>query len=118
MQQASDWPRRPRFFSAYDVRMAERTFRDFAGAVMAGKNEEASAVLGELLALDDDTASRATQHFDSGMRGGGPDFMAKAMALRTAVGSRDQDQVRSILADCFGLAAADLDGATRALLKS
>jgi hypothetical protein len=51
------------------------------------------------------------------MRTGGPDFMAKAMALRTAVGARDHDQVRGILADCFGLAAADLDGATAALLK-
>ena len=97
--------------------MTERTFRDFAGAVMAGKSEEASAVLGELLALDDDTASRATQHFDSGMRGAGPDFMAKAMALRTAVAARDQDQVRDILADCFGLDGADLEGATAALLK-
>ena len=97
--------------------MGERTFRDFAGAVMAGKSEEAAAVLGELLALDDETASRATQHFDSGMRGGGPDFMAKAMALRTAVGARDQEQVRTILADCFGLAGADLDAATAALLK-
>jgi hypothetical protein len=85
--------------------------------VMAGKNEEAAAVLGELLALDDDTATRATQHFDSGMRNGGPDFMAKAMALRTAVGARDQDRVRSILADCFALAGGDLDGATAALLK-
>lgn len=97
--------------------MAERTFRDFAGAVMAGKDEEASAVLGELLALDDETASRATQHFDTGMRSGGADFMAKAMALRTAVASRDQDQVRGILADCFGLAGGVLDGATASLLK-
>lgn len=97
--------------------MAERTFRDFAGAVMAGKDEEASAVLGELLALDDEAASRATRHFDSGMRGGGPDFMAKAMALRTAVGARDQEQVRGILGDCFGLAGAELDGATAALLR-
>jgi hypothetical protein len=97
--------------------MSERTFRDFAGAVMAGKSEEASAVLGELLALDDEEARRATTHFDSGMRGGGPDFMAKAMSLRTAVGSRDQEQVRDILAHCFGLSGGVLDGATAALLK-
>jgi hypothetical protein len=97
--------------------MAERTFRDFAGAVMAGKNEEAAAVLGELLALDDETATRATRHFDGGMRSGGPEFMAQAMALRTAVGARDEEQVRTILADCFALAGGDLDGATAALLK-
>ena len=98
--------------------MSVRTFRDFAGAVMAGKNEEASAVLGELLALDDEEAARATSHFDAGMRGGGPDFMAKAMALRSAVGARDEAQIRSILADCFGLAGAERDRATGALLAS
>lgn len=97
--------------------MAERSFRDFAGAVMAGKLEEAAAVLGELLALDDDDAARATAHFDAGMRAGGPDFMAKAMALRTAVGSRDQNRIRDILGDCFGLVGGSLDGATSALLR-
>jgi len=97
--------------------MAERTFRDFAGAVMAGKNEEATAVLGELLALDDEAAGAATAHFDSGMRGGGPEFMAKAMGLRTAVGARDESATRGILADCFGLTGAALDGATAALLR-
>jgi hypothetical protein len=97
--------------------MSERTFRDFAGAVMAGKNEEAAAVLGELLALDDEEATRATARFDSGMRSGGADFMAKAMSLRTAVGARDQELVRDILAHCFGLAGGVLDGATAALLK-
>lgn len=97
--------------------MAERSFRDFAGAVMAGKMEEATAVLGELLALDDEEAARATAHFDAGMRGGGPDFMARAMALRTAVGARDQSETRSILAACFGLAGGTLDGATSALLR-
>lgn len=97
--------------------MAERSFRDFAGAVMAGKLEEAGAVLGELLALDDDEAARATAQFDTGMRSGGPDFMARAMALRSAVGARDPDQVRGILADCFGLAGASLEGAVSALLR-
>ena len=97
--------------------MAERTFRDFAGAVMAGKQEEANAVLGELLALDDEDAASATAHFDAGMRAGGPDFMAKAMALRSAVGARDEAQVRAILADCFGLAGPALDGGTTALLR-
>lgn len=97
--------------------MAERNFRDFAGAVMAGRQEEATAVLGELLALDDEDAARATTHFDSGMRAGGPDFMAKAMALRSAVGARDEAQVRSILADCFGLTGPALDGGTASLLR-
>ena len=97
--------------------MGERSFRDFAGAVMAGKIEEAGAVLGELLALDDDEAARATARFDQGMRTGGPDFMAKAMALRTAVGARDQNQIRDILADCFGLTGGALDGATSALMR-
>lgn len=101
----------------YHSRMVERTFRDFAGAVMAGKLEEAGAVLGELLALDDDEAARATERFDAGMRTGGPDFMTKAMALRTAVGSRDETQIRTLLADCFGLAGGSLDGATSALLR-
>ena len=98
--------------------MAERTFRDFAGAVMAGRIEDASAVLGDLLALDDEQAARATAHFDAGMRGGGPEFMAKAMALRTAVGARDEAEVRSILAECFALGGAALDGSTSALLRS
>lgn len=97
--------------------MSERTFRDFAGAVMAGKSEEAAAVLGELLALDDEAAARATAHFDAGMRGGGPEFMGKAMALRTAVTSRDETQARAILADCFGLAGDALERATAALLR-
>ncbi|HEU5057550.1 MAG TPA: hypothetical protein VFU21_13545 [Kofleriaceae bacterium] len=97
--------------------MAQRTFRDFAGAVMAGKMEEAGVVLGELLALDDDEAARATAQFDAGMRTGGPEFMAKAMALRTAVGARDQTHIRGILADCFGLAGGSLDGAVSALLR-
>ena len=97
--------------------MAERTFRDFAGAVMAGRQEDATAVLGELLALGDEDAASATAHFDAGMRARGPDFMAKAMALRTAVGARDEEQVRSILADCFGLVGHALDGGTAALLR-
>jgi hypothetical protein len=97
--------------------MAERTFRDFAGAVMAGRSGEAAAVLGELLALDDEETARATAHFEAGMRGGGPEFMGKAMALRTAVTSRDETQTRAILADCFGLAGDPLERATAALLR-
>ena len=97
--------------------MAERSFRDFAGAVMAGKIEEAAVVLAELLALDDEAANRATSHFDDGMRTGGPEFMAKAMGLRTAVATRDESQIRGVLADCFGLAGPVLDGATAALLR-
>ena len=43
--------------------MADVTFRDFAGALMQGKRDDATAMLEPLLGLTGDAATRATDHF-------------------------------------------------------
>jgi hypothetical protein len=93
----------------------ELTFRDFAAAAMAGKQDDAARVLGELLALDAPAATAATARFSDQMKTGGQAFMMKAMGLRQAVGSPDDAALRAVLADCFGLDGAPLDGAVAAL---
>ncbi len=87
--------------------MAELTFRDFAGAVMQGDTARASTVLQELLALAPDAATAATAQFR--VRMADPTFMPKAMSLRTAVQSGSDQEISSLLGECFGL-----DGDTRA----
>ena len=96
--------------------MADPNFRDFAGAVMAGKSEEAAQVLAVLLDLDGDAARRATGFFDGEMKRGGQTFMMKALGLRTAVSSGDDGQIREVLAECFALEGPALERATARLL--
>jgi hypothetical protein len=79
----------------------ELTFRDFAGAIMQGDTVRASTVLKELLALTPDQATGGTAHFAA--RSKDPAFMMKAMSLRTAVTSGNDDEIAALIADCFGL---------------
>jgi hypothetical protein len=81
--------------------MAELTFRDFAGAVMRGDAGAATSVLQTLLGLPADAAQRATEHFRARMSD--PSFMPKAMGLRAALTSGSDDDITSLLGDCFGL---------------
>lgn len=90
--------------------MAELTFRDFAGAIMGGDAAGAARVLEQLLALDPAGAAGATAHFQQQMASG-PAFMGKAMGLRTAVTTGTDDEIRTLLADCFGLAEPALTSA-------
>src|SRR5262245_56932061 len=64
--------------------MAELTFRDFAGAIMQNDAGAAARVLEELLGLDAKAAAAAAAHFQAQMAQG-PQFMMKAMGLRTDV---------------------------------
>ncbi len=93
--------------------MAELTFRDFAGAIMRGDPSGAAAVLETLLGLSPERAGAATVHFRAGMTN--PAFMPKAMSLRTAVTSGSDQEIRTLLADCFGLAEPDQAAALAAL---
>jgi len=81
--------------------VAELTFRDFAGAIMAGDTVRASTVLQELLSLTPDQATASTAHFSA--RSKEPAFMMKAMGLRTAVTSGSDDEIGALLAECFAL---------------
>jgi hypothetical protein len=82
--------------------MQELTFRDFAGAIMGDDMPRAAEVLGALLGLDADASRSAALHFKSRMASD-PDFMMKAMGLRTAVTSGTDDDIAKLLGDCFGL---------------
>jgi len=95
--------------------MPEVTFRDFAAAVMQNDMAAAARVLETLLALDPARAAAAAAHFHDQMTGQGPAFMSKAMGLRTAVTSGRDEEMRPLLADCFGLAGDDLAAAMAAL---
>lgn len=81
--------------------MPEITFRDFAGAVMQGNRTAAVGILEQLLGLGTDDAGRATDHFTQQMKDAA--FLPKAMSLRAAVTSGSDDDIRSLLGDCFGL---------------
>ena len=96
------------------ARMAQLTFRDFAGAVMEGNSNRAAEVLQQLLGLDAPAATAAASHFQKSMAGD-PAFMGKAMGLRAAVtGGSDQD-IGALLGDCFGLTGASKEAAVAAL---
>jgi hypothetical protein len=99
------------------LRMADVTFRDFAGAIMKGDVDAAGAVLQQLLGLDATQARAAAQHFQAQSTAAGPAFMGKAMGLRTAVSSGSASEIGALLRDCFGLADAPLETATATLLR-
>lgn len=95
--------------------MADVTFRDFGGAVMAGDVDEAGNVLGELLGVAPAQALAAAKHFLAQMSAVGPTFMMKAMGLRTAVTSGTDAEIHALLGECFGLDEATSTAATAAL---
>jgi hypothetical protein len=97
-------------------RMAQFTFRDFAGAVMEGNSKRAAEVLEQLLGLDASAATAAASHFQARMTKD-PAFMGKAMGLRAAVTGGSDDDIGVLLGDCFGLAGATKDAAVAALRK-
>jgi hypothetical protein len=97
--------------------MSDVTFRDFAGAVMQGDIPRATQVLETLLALPPDQAQTATDFFRARATSGDPAFLPKAMQLRTAVTSGTDDEIFSILVECFGLTAAQRDAVISAVRK-
>lgn len=95
--------------------MADVTFRDFAAAIMKGDHDAARDVLVTLLALSPDSATTAAAYFRAQMSD--PAFMGKAMGLRAAVEGGNTDEIRDLLAQCFGLAGDDCTGAVAALQR-
>lgn len=93
--------------------MSDVTFRDFAGALMAGDRAKATSVLEELLGLTPETAKAASGYFESRMKD--PAFMPKAMGLRTAVTTGTDAEIGVLLEQCFGLHGPVLAGAVGAL---
>ncbi|HEY5923765.1 MAG TPA: hypothetical protein VIV11_18915 [Kofleriaceae bacterium] len=91
------------------------TFREFAGALMQGKRDEATAMLEPLLGLTGDAAAKASDYF--GERIKDPAFMMKAMGLRNAVQSGSDDDIGNVLVDCFGLDDTQRAGAVAAVRK-
>lgn len=71
---------------------------------MGGDQAQAASVLSTLLSLDAAASSAATAHFATQMSGD-PSFMMKAMSMRTAVESKNTDDVTLLLIDCFALTA-------------
>lgn len=95
---------------------AELSFRDFAGAIMQNNLDEGAEILAVLLGLDAAAAKAATAFFQRGMTSG-PDFMMKAMSMRTAVTSGDEAELLQLMTDCFDLhgdAAREAVAAVRA----
>jgi hypothetical protein len=97
-------------------RMAQLTFRDFAGAVMEGNSKRAGEVLEQLLGLDATAAAAAASHFQNRMAAD-PAFMGKAMGLRGAVTGGTDQEIGKLLEDCFALEGATTETAVRALRK-
>lgn len=80
----------------------ELTFRDFAGAIMGADLDRAGEVLEALLGVDAATGKSAATHFQTQMSAS-PDFMMKAMAMRTVVQGGDDAALEELLGECFGL---------------
>jgi hypothetical protein len=95
--------------------MADLTFRDFAGALMQGDRPCATTMLEQLLGLATPDASRATDYFGDRLKD--PAFMVKAMGLRNAVASGSDEDIASILGECFGLTEAQRPAAVAAVRK-
>ena len=97
-------------------RMAQLTFRDFAGAIMENNSKRAAEVLEQLLGLDAPLATAAASHFQSRMAAD-PAFMGKAMGLRAAVTGGSDSDIGALLGECFGLHGAATQSAVAALRK-
>ena len=96
--------------------MSDITFRDFAGAIMQGDPQAASKVLQTLLGVDGDQAAAATAFFQEKMATG-PEFMMKAMGMRTVVENKDEPGLVTLLGECFGLDGDTAKSAAGAVLS-
>lgn len=96
--------------------MSELTFRDFAGAIMGNDLTRAGEVLEELVGLDKAAGLAAATHFQQSMSAD-PAFFTKAMGLRNAVTSGTDEEIASLLGDCFGLSGAAIPPAVASLRK-
>lgn len=94
--------------------MASLTFRDFAGAIMGGNTARAGEVLEDLLDVDSEAGVAAAQHFQKQMSAD-PTFMGKAMGLRTAVETGNDETIGALLTSCFGLTGDALAPAVASL---
>jgi hypothetical protein len=97
-------------------RMAQLTFRDFAGAIMENNSKRAAEVLEQLLGLDAPLATAAALHFQSRIAAD-PAFMGKAMGLRAAVTGGTDGEIGVLIGECFGLNGAATQTAVAALRK-
>lgn len=82
--------------------MADVTFRDFAGAIMGNDTARAGEVLQILLGVSAEAGIAAATYFHEHMTAD-PSFMAKTMGLRAAVTGGSDQEIASLLGDCFGL---------------
>jgi hypothetical protein len=82
--------------------MAEPSFRDFAGAIMEGDLARGGALLEQLLGVDAETGLRSARFFQEQMQTG-PEFMMKAMGMRTVVTGGTPAELAALLGDCFDL---------------
>lgn len=97
------------------LRMSEITFRDFAGALMGNDHDQAAKHLQTLLGVDAETAAASTKHFVTQMQAS-PEFMMKAMGMRTVVTSGDRAGLVALLGECFALEGDVRDQAADAVL--
>jgi hypothetical protein len=81
--------------------MPDVTFRDFAGALMANDDAKAATVLSTLLGVEGDAAQSGVSHFKAEMQKS-PDFMMKAMGMRTVVEGKDEAGLKTLIGECFG----------------
>lgn len=77
------------------------SFRDFVSSVMQQQLPTAVSQLQTLLGVTAPEAQAATSYFQEHAKD--PAFLPKAMGLRAAVESGDDDAMGKILVDCFGL---------------
>lgn len=78
------------------------TFRDFAGAIMGNDTDRAGVVLEALLGVGAAAGKHAAMHFQAQMTAS-PDFMMKAMAMRSVVQDGGDAALEELLGECFGL---------------
>lgn len=96
--------------------MPDVTFRDFAGALMESDDAKAAEVLSTLLGVDGDTASAGVTHFKAEMQKS-PDFMMKAMGMRTVVESKDEAGLKTLIGECFGFDEGQSAASAEAVLN-
>jgi hypothetical protein len=77
------------------------SFRDFVTSVMQNQIPTAVSQLQTLLGITEAQAQAATTFFREQAQD--PTFLPKAMGLRAAVESGDDEGMGKILVDCFGL---------------
>lgn len=87
------------------------TFRDFAGAIMQGDLDAASALLQTLLGTDAVQSRASAEHFQRSMTSD-PSFVQKAMGMRQVVTSGTREELQALMADCFQLDEATSLAAT------